>query len=247
MGQTMELKNKTALVTGGGVRLGRAFALALAKEGVNLIIHYNSSEGPAEETAQIARSLGVKAISLGANFSNLDAVEDLFPQANQHFSVVDILINNAAIYLKGTGLETDRETWEKQFQINLQAPFMLIQAFARQLPSDSKGRVLNIADAQIAKHQIDHFAYQLTKHSLAEMTRMFAKELAPRIIVNALALGIMLPLAGKEDVDLQAYAEKHVPLNQTGNPKIAAENALHLIKSDFTTGAILRVDGGQYL
>lgn len=243
----MELQDKTALVTGGGVRLGRAFALALAKEGVNLIIHYNNSETPAEETAREARSLGVNAIILEANFNNLEDVENLFPQAHQHFGVVDILINNAALYLRGTGLETDRETWEKQFRVNLQTPFLLIQAFARQLPKERQGRVLNIADGQIKQRKPDHFAYRLTKYSLAEMTRMFAQELAPRITVNALGLGIMLPLAGRENVDLQAYAEKYVPLNRPGSPEIAAENALHLIKSDFTTGAFLRVDGGQYL
>lgn len=243
----MELKGKTALVTGGGVRLGRAFGLTLAREGVNLIVHYNSSEEPAEETAQRARDLGVDAITVEANFNNLDAVEKLFPKANQHFKVVDILINNAAVYLRGTGLETDRETWEKQFRINLQTPFLLTQAFARQLPSNRPGRILNIADAQIVQHKPDHFAYRLTKYALAEMTRMFASELAPQITVNALGLGIMLPLAGKEDADLESYAEKYVPLNRAGSPEIAADNALHLIKSDFTTGAFLRVDGGQYL
>lgn len=243
----MELRDKTALVTGGGVRLGRAFALALAQEGVNLVVHYNSSAAPAEETVQAAAAYDVQAIALGADFSDLTAVESVFPQAIERFGHVDILINNAAIYLKSAGLETDRETWEKQFRINLQAPFLLTQAFARQLPDDRPGRVLNIADAQIRQHQPDHFAYRLTKLALVEMTRMFAKELAPRITVNALGLGIMLPLAGKEDVDLNAYARKHVPLNRTGSPEIAAENALHLIRSDFTTGAFLRVDGGQYL
>lgn len=243
----MELKNKTALVTGGGVRLGRAIALALAEEGVNLVIHYNRSEEPAKETAQKARAMGVDAIALEADFNNMDAVENLFPNAKKHFDVVDILINNAAIYLKGSGLETDRETWEKQFRINLQTPFVLVQAFARQLPADRLGRVLSIADAQIIQHKPDHFAYRLTKYALAEMTRMFALELAPNITVNAIGLGIMLPLAGKEKVDLQDYAEKYVPLKRTGSPEIAAENVLHLIKSDFTTGAFLRVDGGQYL
>lgn len=243
----MDLRGKTALVTGGGVRLGRAIALALAREGANLIVHYNSSEEPAQETAQKAKALGVDAVTLEANFNNLDSIEDLFPKANQHFDCVDILINNAAVYLRGSGLETDRETWEKQFRINLQSPFLLIQAFANQLPDDRPGRVVNIADAQIIQHKPDHFAYRLTKYALVEMTRMFALELAPNITVNALGLGIMLPLAGKEDVNLQSYAEKHVPLNRSGSPEIAAENVLHLVKSDFTTGAFLRIDGGQYL
>lgn len=243
----MQLKNKTALVTGGGIRLGRAFALRLAKEGVHLAIHYGSSKEPAEATAQEAHGLGVCAVTFQADFNNPDEVAELFPRIGKHFEHVDILINNAAIYLRGTGLETDRETWEKQFRINLQAPFMLTQAFARQLPKGKQGRVLNIADAQIIQPKPDHFAYRLTKCSLTEMTRLFAQELAPDITVNALGLGIMLPLAGKEDLDLEAYAERNVPLNRTGSPEIATENALHLIKSDYTTGAFLRVDGGQYL
>ena len=243
----MELKGKTALVTGGGIRLGRAFALALAREGVNLAVHYNNSEEPAEETAQKARDLGVQAVTVGANFSDINEIQAVFPKALAHFESLDILINNAAIYLRGNGLETTREDWEKQFRINLQAPFMLIQSFARQLPQERLGRVLNIADAQIIQSKPDHFAYRLTKYGLVEMTRMFALELAPQITVNALGLGIMLPLAGNEDADLQAYADKHVPLKRAGSPEIAAQNALHLIKSDFTTGAFLRVDGGQYL
>ena len=243
----MELKDKTALVTGGGIRLGRAFALALAQVGVNLVIHYNRSAAPAEETVKIAKTYGVKAVAVGADFNNLSAIQSLFPQSLEHFECVDILINNAAIYLKSTGLETDLEIWEKQFRINLQTPFLLTQAFAKQLPENRSGRILNIADAQIQKLQYSHFAYRLTKIALAEMTRMFAAELAPNITVNALGLGIMLPLAGKEDVDLQAYADNNVPLKRTGSPQIAAENALHLLKSDFTTGAFLQVDGGQYI
>jgi len=243
----MELKGKTALVTGGAIRLGRAFCLRLAQEGVNLAIHYNSSQEPAEETARQARELGVNALTFGCNFSDLDSVASLFPNILEQYKYIDILINNAAVYLKGNGMETDRDTWEKQFRINLQTPFMLIKHFAEQLPQEQLGRVINIADAQIIQHEPDHFAYQLTKFALVEMTRLFSRELAPQITVNALGLGIMLPLAGKEYVDLQTYADKYIPLKRTGSPDIAAENVIHLLKSDFTTGAFLRVDGGQYL
>ncbi len=243
----MKLEGKTALITGGGIRLGRAFALALAREGVNVVVHFNHSEDPAEETAAQARRLGVRAITLEADFNDINTVETVFSRARETFDGVDILINNAAIYLRGTGMETDRDTWEKQFRINLQAPFVLIQGFAHQLPEERQGRIVNIADAQILQHKPDHFAYRLTKTCLVEMTRMFSKELAPRITVNALALGIMLPLAGKEDVDLQSLADKRIPLKRTGSPEVAAENVLHLIKSNFTTGAFLRVDGGEYL
>lgn len=243
----MELKGKTALVTGGGIRVGKAIALALAAEGVNLVIHYNRSQGPAEETAAQACTLGVQAMTLGADFNDYQSVEGVFPKALTEFNAIDILVNSAAIYLRGNGLETDRKAWEIQFRINLKAPFLLTQSFARQLPKGKPGRVLNIADAQINQHRPDHFAYRLTKNALVEMTRMFALELAPEITVNALGLGIMLPLADRGDVDLEAYARENVPLNRAGSPAIAAENALHLIKSDFTTGAFLVVDGGQYI
>ena len=243
----MELKGKTALVTGGGIRLGRAFALALAKEGVNLAVHYNRSGEPAEETVQQAQSFGVNAVAIGADFSNHTEAMGLFPRVLEHFDRVDILINNAAIFLKSTGMETDLDTWESQFRINLQIPFFLTQAFAKQLPKRQPGRVLNIADAKILKHQTSHFAYQLTKVALVEMTRMFAKELAPSITVNALGFGFMLPLAGNEDTDHEAHIQNNIPLARTGSPEIAAVNALHLIRSDFTTGAFLVIDGGQYL
>jgi len=243
----MELQGKTALITGGGVRLGRAFALGLSKEGVNLALHYNNSRDSAERTADEARSFGVEAITVKADFNDPDAVEQVFPKTLAAFNCIDILINNAGIYLPGTGVETDRETWEKEFRINLQTPFMLIQAFARQLPADRQGRIINIADAQVLHSEPDHFAYVLTKTALVKMTRLFARELAPRITVNALGPGIMMPLASAKSPDLDAYAEKYVPLKRIGSPEIAAENVLHLIKSDFTTGAFLRVDGGQYL
>jgi glucose 1-dehydrogenase len=243
----MELKGKTALVTGGGIRLGRAFALALAQEGVNLVVHYNESSAPADETVQLAADHGVKAVALASDFTDISAVQSLFLRSREYFEHIDILINSAGIYLKSTGLETDLKTWDSQFRINLQTPFLLTQAFAKQLPKSKPGRVLNIADAQINRPQPSYFAYHLTKIALVEMTRLFAIELAPNITVNALGLGIMLPLAGKEDVDLKAYAKENIPLNRTGSPEIAVENALHFIKSDFTTGAFLRVDGGQYL
>ena len=177
----MELKGKTALVTGGGIRVGKAIALALAAEGANLVIHYNRSQDPAEETAAQARALGVQAVTLGADFNDHNGVEAVFPEALNEFDAIDILVNSAAIYLRGSGLETDRKAWEMQFRINLKAPFLLTQAFARQLPKGKPGRVLNIADAQINQHRPDHFAYRLTKNALVEMTRMFARSLCPRL------------------------------------------------------------------
>lgn len=243
----MELAGEVALITGSGIRLGRAIALALAEKGCHLALHYNRSAEDAQEVALLARQAGVRADLFGADLSNPEAVETLSQQVQASFGHYDILINNAAVYLKGSGLDTSAEMLERQFRLNLFAPILLIRAFARQLPQDLMGKVVNISDAKTFRHQTDHFAYRLTKHAINEMTRMYALELAPRITVNAVAPGIMLPLAGFEHVDMQALGEKRVPLQRVGSPQIIAENVLHILAQDFMTGAILQVDGGENL
>jgi len=243
----MELTGKTALITGGAIRIGKAISLALAEKGCNLLIHYNSSDSAALSVANEAQQMGVRVEVIQADLSDLDQVLQIFPKALKHFNHVDILINNAGVYLKGKGLETDFDSLNTQFMINLYAPFLLTQAFAKQLPEQLIGKVVNISDARVFHQQIDHFAYRLTKSSLNEMTVMFALELAPRITVNALALGIMLPLAGYEHIDLDELAKKRVPLKSIGSPEIAAQNVLHILDQDFMTGTIIRLDGGEFI
>jgi len=149
--------------------------------------------------------------------------------------------------LKGKGLETTPELLDQAFKLNLYAPLLLTRAFARQLPEGMPGKVINISDAKVFRHQADHFAYRLTKSAINEMTAMFALELAPNITVNAIAPGVMLPLAGHEDEDLQALAQKRIPLKRIGSPEIIAENVLHLLHQDFMTGTVIRVDGGEWV
>ena len=243
----MDLSNKVALVTGAGVRLGRAIALALAAEGCNLALHYNRSADEALEVAAQARQLGVTAQVFSTDLSQASEVDELSRQVVEGFGHYDILVNNAAIYLKGSGLETTAEMLESQFRLNLFAPLLLTRAFALQLPPDLPGKVINISDAKVSRNGSDHFAYRLTKQAIRQMTAMFALELAPNITVNAIAPGVMLPLAGHENADLQALAERRIPLKRIGSPEIIAQNVLHLLHQDFMTGAVLQVDGGENL
>lgn len=241
----MELKDKTALITGSGVRLGKAIALALSQEGCNLALHYNRSVDGAEQVAQKAAALGVAVSIFQADLSHEEQIFHLSNQVGEAFGHYDILINNAGIYLPGKGLDTSAEILQKQFKLNLFAPILLTRYFAEQLPKNLPGKVINISDAKVFRHQTDHFAYRLTKNAINEMTMMFALELAPDITVNAIAPGVMLPLAGHEHVDLQALAESRIPLKRVGSPEIIAENVLHILHQDFMTGTILRVDGGE--
>lgn len=243
----MNLTGKTALITGGAIRIGKAIALELAESGCNVILHYNKSELSAIKLQEEINKMGVHSFLVKGDLSLTEKAAEIIDKCYKIVPRVDILINNAAIYLKGSALETTSNLWERQFSLNLKAPFFLSKAFSEYLPNDLQGKIINISDARVNKISIDHFAYRLTKQALNYMTKMLALELAPRITVNAVALGLMMPLAGYEDIDLEALAEKRIPLKNHGSAKIAADNVLHLLKQDLITGLVLTVDGGEFL
>jgi NAD(P)-dependent dehydrogenase (short-subunit alcohol dehydrogenase family) len=241
----MELRGKVALVTGSGVRLGRAIAKALAKEGCDLAMHYNRSAVEAESLREELKVFGGRYELFQADLSSPEQINNLVASIDVKFPHLDILVNNAGIYPKGKGLETDKETLLQVFSVNLFAQILLIKAFASQLPETAYGKIVNISDSKIFRHGTDHFAYRLTKSAINEMTMQFALELAPRITVNAVAPGIMMSLAGLEGMDMQPVVERRVPLKRIGSPEMIAENVVHLLKQDFITGQIIRVDGGE--
>jgi NAD(P)-dependent dehydrogenase (short-subunit alcohol dehydrogenase family) len=241
----MELRGKVALITGSGVRLGRAIAKALAKEGCDLAMHYNRSAVEAESLREELKVFGGRYELFQADLSSPEQINNLVASIDVKFPHLDILVNNAGIYPKGKGLETDKETLLQVFSVNLFAQILLIKAFASQLPETAYGKIVNISDSKIFRHGTDHFAYRLTKSAINEMTMQFALELAPRITVNAVAPGIMMSLAGLEGMDMQPVVERRVPLKRIGSPEMIAENVVHLLKQDFITGQIIRVDGGE--
>jgi len=242
----MELSGKNALVTGGAIRLGRALTLALARAGCNVVIHFGRSARDADATRAEAVALGVKAVLLQSDLSDAAQAADVVPAACGLIGPLHILVNSAALFTEGSLETTTAEEWEKEFAVNLRAPFLLCQAFARQIPAGEKGRILNFVDARIFRPGTDHFAYRLTKGALADMTRNLALELAPRITVNALALGAILPPPGKDQDHLERLIPR-IPLRRGGSPEMVADNALHLIRQDFVTGQVLGLDGGEFL
>lgn len=243
----MDSRDKVAVVTGGAVRVGRAITLALAEAGCHVFIHYGSSAEMARQTQAEAAALGVKTHLYQADLADPAQVQGIIATAMGVFGRVDILINSAAIFLDGTLAETSLAMWDSQFAINLRAPFQLCQAFAAQLPADGRGAIVNITDARVFRPAADHFAYRLTKAALVTMTETLAHDLAPRITVNAVALGAILAPPGKDESYLQELAQQRVPLKRPGSPKIVAENVLHLIRQDFVTGVTVKLDGGEFL
>ena len=235
------LDGKTVLVTGGARRVGRLFALACGRAGANVIIHHGNSAREALDVQNEIASFGTQAWILPSDLSNADEVSRLISRANE-FSPLYALVNSAAIFEPLSFQDTKLEDWERHIAINLTAPFLLSQAFAKHT---SHGRIVNILDWRAQRPGADHFPYTVTKSALAAMTKSLAIALAPNITVNGLALGAILPPANEsasEKIIEQVPAKRWVEAGEI-------EDALIFLLSGpaYITGEIIHVDGGRHL
>ncbi len=242
----MELEGRVALVTGSAVRLGKALALALAREGVRLAIHYNASAGPAEETVAEIEALGSQARAVQADLSQATQAASLVEGAARHFGRVDILVNSAAIFEPADLAHTGEVAWDRHFAINLKAPFFLSQAFAAHVGLERQAQIVNIADWRGRRPDPAYLAYSLTKAGVISLTTALALALAPNIRVNAIAPGAILPPPGKDRAYLDQLAQA-IPLQRAGSPDDVARALIYLLRSDFVTGETLFVTGGEQL
>ena len=237
-----ELKGRTALVTGAGKRIGKEIALALAQEGVNVIAHYSSSVKEAEELRSSVASMGVKSWLVKADFDKFE-YEGLIEKVASETGGVDILVNNASVFPSSGLDDMTLDGLVSNIRINAWAPFVLARDLRAVM---KKGRVVNLIDSRIKGFDWNHVEYILSKHLLAELTRMMAVEYAPDIVVNGVNPGLILPPPGKE----MEYLDKMdgtVPRKRHGGPVDIAEAVLYLLKSDFLIGEVINVDGGRHL
>jgi NAD(P)-dependent dehydrogenase (short-subunit alcohol dehydrogenase family) len=237
------LTGKTALVTGGAQRLGRAMALALATNGAQVIVHYRSSVDAAHTLKLEIEQQGGKAGLMQADLSDAKAVEALLPNVIEQYSPVDILINNASIFEQQTLHETTEQTIQANMQIHAYAPLVLSRALASR---NRPGHIVNLLDSRVRDYDQQHVPYHLSKRALMSLTRMLAMELAPAIAVNAVAPGLILAPRGEDEDYLTRLAHTN-PLQRHGDPKDVAEAVLFLVQSHFITGQIIYVDGGRHM
>lgn len=242
----MEFDGKVAIVTGGAVRLGQALALALAEHGIRVAVHYAFSAGPAEETVAEIHKLGSQAVAIQADLTLPGQASLVVERSVAHFGQVDVLVNSAAIFEPGGWDDTTEASWDRQFALNLKAPFFLSQAFARHVGRERRGHIVNIADWRGLRPGVDHVAYTLAKAGLIAMTRSLAQALAPTIQVNAIAPGLILPPPGEDMAYLERLAAT-IPARRVGSPAEVANALLFLLRSDFGTGDVILVTGGQHL
>jgi len=237
------LSGKTALVTGGAVRLGRATARALSAEGAGVVIHYSRSEAAAAELANELASTGGKAWTLRADFETADDTASLIPRAQELAGRLDVLVNNASIFAAGRLAEVTWGEVARNMHVNAWAPFSLSRSFAEHV---GQGSIVNFLDTRLRGYDWNHVAYIVSKHALELLTRMMALEFAPDIRVNAVAPGLILPPPGKDESYLQEM--KHtVPLNRHGEAEDVAAAVMFLLLSAYVTGQVIYVDGGRHL
>jgi len=233
----------TALITGGAKRIGRAIALGLADEGFNIALHYSSSPKEAEKTAGEIEGKGVLCHLFRADFNKMDEVFSLIPFVFEKFPDCNLLINNVSIFQRARLMNTDEELFDRHFNINLKTPFFLSRDFAQH---SSKGHIINILDTKISKILVEYFVYTLTKKTLYEFTLMAAKELGPKIRVNGVSPGLILPSSEQRKEDFEKMGSR-IPLQRTGDPDAVVSAVCFLIESEFITGEVIFVDGGEHL
>lgn len=237
------LHGKTALVTGGGRRIGKAISLALADAGAAIAVHYPGSPEETEELKGELDRRSTRSWYLKADFENEEECRTLIGRTLEAAGSLDILINSASIFVPGTLMETGLEDVVRHLQVNSWAPFVLSREFARLA---GRGRIVNLLDTRISGYDFNHVAYILSKYLLFQLTSMTALAFAPEITVNGVAPGLILPPPGRDESYLESLSP-NLPLKRHGNVEDVADAVLHLVTSNYTTGQVIYVDGGRHL
>lgn len=245
----------TALVTGGGQRIGREIVLALARQGYDVAIHCNVSVSNAEAVAEEVKVLGQKAAVFSADLLDLDKAKSLIPQINEQMSTISVLVNNASVFEEDCIHSATEGSWDRHINSNLRAPFILTQMFAKQCLSTSDDHkhnslghchIINMIDQRVMKPRPDFMTYSLAKAGLWWLTRTTAQALAPHIRVNAIGPGPTM-MGSRQSDEHFANQQKATILERGPAPSEICDALMFILNSKSITGQMICVDGGQHL
>lgn len=234
-----------ALVTGAGIRVGRAIALALAKEGFDIVLHAHRSVESLHEVSTTIEAMGRKTRMLRANLGSRAERDAWIQRVCSEIDTLDVLVNNAAIYESKPFESIDYDDWDTMLGLNLEAPFFVTRGVLPCLRQGERPVVINITDSGLDWPDSHYAHYFAAKAGLAMVTRVLALELAPEIRVNAVAPGTV---AVPENFTSEQRAElfRHIPLGEQGAPSDIAQAVIYMVKhGSFVTGQSLAVDGGR--
>lgn len=237
------LTGELAIVTGGARRIGRAIATRIAREGADVIVHYRTSTKAVEATAEEIRGLDQDAWALQGDLASESDVETLVETAQDLAGrTPSVLVNNASVFPQEQLSDLTLATFLETVQTNAWAPLSLARSMAA---TGEESTIVNLLDARVGHPSRKRFAYALSKDLLASLTGLLAIELAPKVRVNAVAPGPVLPPTDGTSDDFEDIAEA-TPLGLPGEPDDVADAVVHLLAA-YTTGAVVPVSGGQHL
>lgn len=242
----MEIAGSVVLITGAAQRVGRAVALDLAEYGAHIAFSYYLESEPWRATAEAIERLGARSFAMQADVTKADQVRALAQAVLQRFGRVDVLINNASIWLKKPALEIGEAEWDAEMSLNAKAPFMMAQAIAPHMIAQGRGLIINITDLSAFQAWPGYAHHSASKAALVALTKVLALEWAPQVRVNAIAPGTVLLPDDADDAKRQWAIEKSA-LKRIGSPGDVARTVRYLIEEDFATGAVYFVDGGRSL
>lgn len=248
--QQNKLSKKVALITGASRRIGAEIALQLHEKGMNIVLHYNSSELAATSLCEKLNNIREHSASaISAELGSEDSSKVLVERAAHIWGRLDVVVNNASRFYRTIMGEATSYAWDDLMNSNLKGPFFLAQAAAPFL-AKNKGSIVNITDIHSERPMRDYSIYCISKAGLAMMTKALAKELAPDVRVNAVAPGCIVWPEGENslsDGDKQKIIDR-TPLRCGGMPADIAKAVLFFIRdADFVTGQVLMIDGGRSL
>jgi len=247
MNRAESYRRKRVLITGGARRLGRETALALARLGVDVAVHFNTSSAEAETLCRELEECGVRAVPVPGDLEDEGAVKALLHHAWEALGGLEFLVNNASIFPPGRLDEMEMTDLLANLRVNAWAPFLLTREFWRRIRGSHRtGAVVNLLDTRLVGGDLAHGAYHLSKSLLGELTTLTALEFSPELRVNGVAPGAVLPPEELDESHLDGLAAS-LPLQQRGYPEDIAEAIVYLLGASFVTGQVLFVDGGRHI
>ena len=244
----MLLENKIAVVTGAGRGIGRGIALALAREGVMVVVNYNGSKERAEEVVRTIEEAGGKAAAIQCNISDFEAAKEFFANVVKEYGKIDILVNNAGITKDNLMMKMSEEEFQSVIQTNLAGTFHGVKFVTRPMMKQRQGRIINIASVSGVIGNMGQANYSASKAGVIGLTKAAAKELASRnITVNAVAPGfVATEMTDVLSDSVKEAAVATIPLGRFGEVEDIAETVVFLAsdKAKYITGQVICVDGG---
>jgi pteridine reductase len=242
----MDLKGKVALITGAGRRIGRAIALELANHGATIAVHYRTSHAEADAAVAEIKTNGGHARTFRANLEHVAEIEQMLSEILDAFRRIDILVNSASIFAP-TPLEqiTERD-WDANLDTNLKAPFFLSKFAGAAMRKQGAGKIINLGDWAGIRPYKDYLPYSVSKSGMIGLTKALAKELAPEVQVNCIALGMVTPPENYTKEEVERLISRTLT-KKIGTPEDVARAVIFFCETDFATGVVLPLEGGRLL